>query len=132
MITRKTLLLALCVALGALAWNAISAQETAMLQVTGARDDFYARVWVVEDKPYLWIRAEAPTRRWLEPLREHPDVHLWRGGTRLAFRAVVWEGRATDARAYVDGLFRAKYGWVDRARALLSRTPTTPIRLEPR
>jgi hypothetical protein len=132
MLSRKTLLFALCVGFGMFAWNTISAQEKVMLQVSGERDDYYARLWVVEAKPYLWIRAETPTRRWLEPLRAHPNVYLWRGEQRLPFHAVIWEDRSSDAHAYVDRLFRQKYGFVDQARALLRSTPTILIRLEPR
>ena len=132
MISRKTLVLALCVALGAFAWNTISAQERVMLQVSGERDDYYAPVWVVDAKPYLWIRAESPTRHWLEPLRAHPNVYLWRGDQRIALRAVIWEDRTSDAHAYVDDLFRQKYGLFDQARALLRTTPTILIRLDPR
>jgi hypothetical protein len=131
MITRKTLLLALLAAVGMLAWNAISAQETVMLQVSGTRDDYYARLWVVEAKPYFWIRAETPRRRWLEQLRDHPNVFLWRGDQRQGFHAVIWEDRTGDAHAYVDALFRQKYGLVDQARALLRNEPTVLIRLEP-
>lgn len=132
MISWKSLLVALCVALGALAWNTISVQERVTLQVSGARDDYYARVWVVDAKPYLWIRAETPTRHWLEPLREHPNVYLWRGEQRLPLRAVIWENQGSDAHAYVDELFRQKYGLFDQARALLRTTPTILIRLDPR
>jgi hypothetical protein len=132
MVTRKRLLLALCAALAMLGWNTISAQEKAMLHVPGARDDYYARLWVVDAKPYVWIRAETPTRSWLEPLRENPDVYLWRGDERKPYHAVIWEHQASDANAYVDALFREKYGYVDLARSLLRRTPTVPIRLEPR
>ena len=132
MISWKTLLVALCVTLGALAWNTISVQERVTLQVSGERDDYYARVWVVDAKPYLWIRAETPTRTWLEPLREHPNVYLWRGAQRLPLRAVIWENQGSDAHAYVDDLFRQKYGLFDQARALLRTTPTVLIRLDPR
>lgn len=132
MISRKILLWALLVSLGMLAWNKIAAQETVMLQISGERDDHYARLWVVEAKPYLWIRAETPKRRWLEPLREHPNVFLWRGDQRLGLHAVIWEDRVSDGHAYVDSLFRQKYGLVDQARSLLRKEPTILIRLEPR
>lgn len=132
MFSRTTLFIALCIGLAALGWNTISAQEKVMLHINGERDDHYARVWVVEAKPYLWIRAESPTRSWLEPLRENPNVFLFRGDERIPFHAVIWEDQATDAHAYVDALFREKYGWVDQLRSLMRRTPTIPIRLEPR
>ena len=64
----------------------------------------------MEAKPFLWIRAESPTRSWLEPLRENPNVYLWRGDVRTAWRAVIWEDQGSDAHAYVDELFREKYG----------------------
>lgn len=131
MFTRRMLLLALIAALAALTWNTISAQEVATLQVADARDDYYARLWVVDAKPYVWIRAETPTRRWLEPLRANPNVYLWRGNERKRYRAVLWENQATDAHAYVDALFREKYGYVDLFRSLLRTAPTVPIRLEP-
>ncbi len=130
MASRKTLLSALCIALGALAWNTISAQEKAMLHVMGARDEHYSRVWVVDAKPFVWIRAETPMRHWLEPLRENPNVQLWRGGQRLPYQATLWED--AESRAYVDALFRAKYGTVDWLRSFLRRDVSTPIRLEPR
>jgi hypothetical protein len=129
MLTRRKLLLALCLVAAALVWNAVSAMEVATLSVPGARDDHYARVWVVDAKPYVWIRAETPRRRWLEPLRTNPNVWLWRGGRRHPYRARIWE--ETDAHAYVDELFRAKYGLLDGIRRFGRREPTILIRLEP-
>jgi len=131
MFSRKTLLFALCAALGMFGWNMISAQETVMLQIPTEHEDYYTTLWVVEAKPYLWIRAETPTRSWLEPLRDNPDVYVWRGDERHHYHAVVWENRGSEGHAYVDALFREKYGWVDWARSLLRTTPTTLIRLEP-
>lgn len=132
MLTRNRLVVALCLIAAAVAWNTISVQELATLHVPAGEssDDHYARVWVVDARPFVWIRAEAPTRRWLEPLRENPDVFLWRGDQRIAYRAHIWENE--EARAKVDALFREKYGTVDAARALLRRNPTVPIRLDPR
>lgn len=101
-----------------------------MLRVNTAREEYYARVWVVDAKPFVWIRAETPTRNWLEPLRENPSVQLWRGEHRLAYQASIRED--AESRAYVDQLFRAKYGSVDWLRSYLRRDATTPIRLEPR
>jgi hypothetical protein len=129
MFTRKTLFLALCAALLALAWNTVSTQEKVMLHVSGTRDDYYARIWVVEAKPYLWIRADSPRRRWLEPLREYPNVYLWRDGDRRPYHAVIWEDAGSSE--YVDQLFREKYGYVDLVRSLLRRSPSIPIRLDP-
>ena len=132
MFTRKIFLWALITALAALAWNTISAQEMATLEFSDPLDDYYEQLWVVDAKPYVWIRAEAPTRSWLEPLRQNPNVYLWRNGVRHPYRAVVWDDQATDAHAYVDALFREKYGYMDVFRSFLRSAPTVPIRLEPR
>lgn len=129
MVTRRNLLLAAALVAAALAWNAVSALEVATLAVPGLRDDHYARVWVVDASPYVWIRAETPRRRWLEPLRASPNVFLWRGDRRGAYQARIWE--KADAHDYVDGLFRAKYGLADRLRRFGRRSPTILIRLEP-
>jgi hypothetical protein len=130
MVSRKVLLWALCIALGAFCWNAVSAQERATLRVSTARGEHYARVWVVDAKPFVWIRAESPSRTWLDPLRENPDVQLTRGEHRAFLRATVWDG--AEARADVDALFRAKYGVVDWVRSWLRTETSLPIRLEPR
>lgn len=129
MLSRKMLLWALCIALVAFAWNAVSVQERAMLRVSTAREEYYSRIWVVDAKPFVWIRAESPKRSWLEPLRENPTVQLTRGELRLTYRARIWDD--VESRAYVDALFRAKYGKVDWLRSLLRRDATIPIRLEP-
>ena len=131
MLSRKTLLFAFCAAFAMMGWNTISAQETVMLHIPAEHEDYYATLWVVDAKPYLWIRAETPTRSWLEPLRENPEVYLWRGEVRHRYHAVIWENRGGDAPSYVNALFREKYGWVDYARSLMRTTPTTLIRLEP-
>jgi len=59
-----------------------------------------------------------------------PKVELRRSGRTYRYRAVPFDD--PDAIAYVDALFRAKYGFADRARALLDTRDPLPIRLEPR
>jgi hypothetical protein len=131
MITRKTLMFALLVAVAALAWNAVRAQEVVTLHVLGpGTTHHYARLWVVEAKPYLWIRAEQPTRKWLEALRANPDVYVWRGEQRYAYRATIREDR--ESREFVDELFRKKYGFMDELREPLRAKRTIPIQLDSR
>jgi hypothetical protein len=89
--------------------------------------DHYTRLWVVDDPPFVWIRAERPDRLWIDSVRAHPDVTLWRGGAKRHYLAEIRE----DAGAYVDALFERKYGLVDRARGLLGRH-SVPIRLSQR
>jgi hypothetical protein len=131
MITRKTLVWALCIALAALAWNTVSAHEVVTLHILGpGASHHYARVWVVDAKPYVWIRAETPERNWLEPLRASPDIYLWRGEQRYAYRAAIRDDLASVD--FVDELFRAKYGLMDRLREPFRAKPIIPIQLEPR
>ena len=129
---QKTLVIILCSVAAWYGWTAFarSAREVVTLRVSDVRNkDYYARLWVVEERPYLWIRAESPDRRWLPPLRERSSVTLWRGDRRSRYDARAWED--PDARRYVDALFREKYGLADLARDWLLDRQTIPIRLTP-
>ena len=120
---QRTLLLILLGLTCVLAWRTLSrgVQEIAVLHTSTFNDqDHFAAVWVVDDGPYVWIRAEDPARLWLPAVREEPGVSLRRGGRQYAYRATVWD--TPDARAYVDPLFRAKYGLADQVRALFRRS----------
>jgi hypothetical protein len=129
MVSRRTLLLVLLAAAAALGWNKISAQEVATLNVPGSgMEDYYDQVWVVDARPYVWIRAESPDTTWLDPLRQNPDIYLWRNGERAAYHATIWQEKDV---AHVDKLFRRKYGVMEQLRALVRTQPTVPIRLEP-
>lgn len=55
--------------------------EIATLHVSGGAADHYPRVFIVDDPPLLWVRAERPDRLWLAPLRSNPEVAVQRGGT---------------------------------------------------
>jgi hypothetical protein len=130
-ISQRALLLILLGLSCSLAWRSLSrgAQEIAVLH-TGTVDnqDHFATVWVVDDGPYLWIRAEDPARLWLPAVREDPNVSLRRAGREYAYRAALWD--TPEGRAYVDSLFRAKYGLADQVRSLFRRSGTIPIRLD--
>jgi hypothetical protein len=132
-IQRRTLLWALCAVGLYYGWQAFarSAQEVATLYapVVGA-DDHYTRVWVVEERPYLWIRAETPARSWLPAVRANPEVVLTHRDRRTEYRAEPRQDPETVA--HVNALFRAKYGLADAARDVLSQRQPVPIRLEPR
>ena len=104
--------------------------EMAMLGTTGLNRDHFTRVFVVDDSANVWVRADRPDRLWLDGLRERPDVTLERADGPIAYRAEIWPGE--DAQAYVDGLFRDKYGPVDVVTGILWRRESVPIRLEPR
>ena len=132
-IQRRTLVWALCAVGLYYGWQALgrSMDEVATLYAPGVgTDDHYTRLWVVEHRPYLWIRAEKPNRRWLPAVRGNPNVTLTRHGERVAYRAFVHEDAASIA--FVDGLFRRKYGFADTAREYLTKRQSVPIRLEPK
>jgi hypothetical protein len=101
--------------------------EIVTVHATGALVDAYPRVFIVDDPPETWIRAERPDRIWLRAVRENPRVIVQRGDRTIAYHAVVGEGDS----ARVDRLFREKYGVFDRISAWLWRRDAVRIRLEP-
>jgi hypothetical protein len=121
------LLAALAVFVG---WQhlAIFGRETAVLHIppTDRNQDTFVTLWVVEDAEGPWIRAESPSRLWLEQLRDDALVELTWNGRTSRYRASRRD--SPETRAYVDRLFRAKYGPADRIRAL-QPGPSVPIRL---
>jgi hypothetical protein len=132
-IQRRTLVYALCALALYFGWQALgrSAIEVATLYAPGVgTDDHYTRIWVVEDRPYTWIRAERPTRSWLPAVRSNPNVTLTRHGQRVNYLATVNED--PEAVVFVDELFRKKYGLADTAREIFTRRQSVPIRLEPK
>jgi hypothetical protein len=104
--------------------------EVVTLHVSGGYTDHYPRVFIVDDPPAVWVRAERRDRRWLDALRSYPDVVVHRGGGHFAYRAQVLEGDGD--LEHVDRLFRAKYGEFDRVAAWIWRRNAVQIRLEPR
>jgi hypothetical protein len=130
---RRTLSYLLLGAALFLGWKNFSqaAQETVVLRTsTLGSQDHFATLWVVDDHPYVWIRAEDRTRRWLPAVQAHPEVELRRNGQTLRYLATPYD--TAEARASVDAMFREKYGFADRLRDLVGRRDTLPIRLEPR
>jgi hypothetical protein len=106
-----------------------SAHETAVLHTQDVQNwDTYTTLWVVEDDQSLWIRAESRDRLWLDFLRGNPRVELRRNGRTSSYRARLQD--TAKARAYVDPIFREKYGLADELRALVTQRDTVPIRLE--
>ena len=92
--------------------------EVVTLHVSGGYTDHYPQVFIVDDPPGVWVRAERPDRIWLASLRSNPEVVVSRGGHDVAYHAEVWNGDGGHQR--IDELFRAKYGAFDR---LLARIP---------
>jgi len=109
--------------------------EVVTLRVVAASTEYEPRLFVVDDAPAIWIRAERPDRLWLAALRANPDVTVHRGDRDIAYHAVVgndaqaWDGNQSHER--VDELFRAKYGVFDRVAAWIWRRDAVPIRLIP-
>ena len=108
-----------------------AAQETVVLRTsTLANEDHFATLWVVDDPPHVWIRAETRQRRWLDSVLKHPEVELRRDGRTLRYTATPYD--TDEAHAYVDAMFREKYGLADRLGELLEPRDTLPFRLDPR
>lgn len=113
-------------------WKNLSraAQETVVLRTsTVSGQDHYATLWVADDHPHVWIRAEDRRRRWLGAVQANPNVELRRGMRTRHYRAILFD--TPEARAYVDAMFRKKYGFADRVREFFGHRDTLPIRLDP-
>jgi hypothetical protein len=127
---RSILGLGIAAALGYYAYEWIGQNvEVVTLHATSAHEH-YAKLFVVDDPPWVWIRAERPNRLWLASVRENPEVTVLRGDREIAYHAEVWNGEGEHNR--IDELFRAKYGLFDRLSAWIWRRDAVPVRLEPR
>lgn len=88
-----------------------------------------ARVFVVDDPPFVWVRAERPDRLWLRAIKENPEVRLVRGGRDVEYYAIVSNREGTQDN--VAALFHEKYGVLDTLSGWLSNRDAVPVRLEP-
>jgi len=91
-------------------------------------DSRFPSLSVVEDQQSLWIRAENRRRLWLDLLRDDPLVPLTRSGQTISYRPTPFDD--PDSQAYVDRMFREKYGRPDQLRGWVMPRDTVPIRLE--
>lgn len=123
-------LLVVVLAVGALEIVAAESDEVVVLRVVDAAGvPHETRLWVVDDGSHSWLRAGSPAAGWFVLLEERPDVEVVRGEETLAVHAVPEPG----ARARINELMRAKYGWADAyIGALFGRDDAVPIRLDPR
>jgi len=116
--------------IGALEIVAAESGEVVVLKTTDAAGATHeTRLWIVDDGGQPWLRAGSDAAGWYRLLVERPEVEVVRGDATLAVHAVP----EVAARARVNELMRAKYGWADAYIALLfGRDDAVPIRLEPR
>jgi hypothetical protein len=127
---RSILGLGIAAALGYYAYDWIGHNvEVVTLHTKGAHQHF-ANLFIVDDPPAVWIRAERPDRLWLASVRDNPEVVVRRGDTNFAYHAEVWNGESGHER--VDELFRAKYGVFDRLSGWIWRRNAVPVRLAPK
>jgi len=130
--TRGKVFFVLIAVITFLVWEnlSVSAHKTAVLHIppVARNQDIFVTLWVVEDAQSLWIRAESRRRLWLDLLRDNPLVELTRSGQTISYRANPFDD--PDSQAYVDGMFREKYGRADQLRGLVLPRDTVPIRLE--
>lgn len=130
--TRGKVFFVLIAVITFLVWEnlSVSGHKTAVLHIPSVarNQDIFVTLWVVEDAQSLWIRAESRRRLWLDLLRDNPLVELTRSGQTITYRANPFDD--PDSQAYVDGMFREKYGRADQLRGLVLPRDTVPIRLE--
>jgi hypothetical protein len=129
--SRKSILvLGICAALFYVGYDWIDDNvEVVTVRVTGRFEDYYPKLFIVDDPPAVWIRAERPDRLWLDSVRANPRVVVRRGDVDIPYRAEVMDG--DDDQERVDELFHAKYGVLDDLAAWIWRRDSVPIRLEP-
>jgi hypothetical protein len=128
--SRKSIfVLGICAALAYAGYDWVGDNvEVVTVRVTGRFEDYYPRLFIVDDPPALWIRAERTDRLWLESVRTNPKVVVRRGDVDFIYRAQVWDGEGSHEQ--VDELFRAKYGAFDRLSGWIWHRDAVPIRLE--
>jgi len=127
---RSILGLGICAALAYAAYDWTEKNvEIVTLHAMGAHTEHYTDLFIVDDPPVVWIRAERPDRLWLKAVRENPQVVVRRRDRDIAYHAEVWNG--SGGHDHVDALFRAKYGVFDRLSGWIWRRNAVPIRLEP-
>jgi len=125
-----TALVLVVLLLGAIEMVAAESGEVVVLRtVDAAGAPHETRLWIVDDDGRAWLRAGSEQARWYQLLRERPEVEVVRGDQVLVVRARP----EPDARARINELMRAKYGWADvYIGALFDRSDAIPIRLAPR
>ena len=132
LLTRGRVIFALIAAIAFFGWKNLSvfAHQTAVLHIPAAvrNQDTFVTLWVVEDRQSVWIRAERRQRLWLDLLQDNPLVELTRNGHTITYHANPLDD--LEAQAYVDGMFRRKYGLADQLRGLVTWRDAVPIRLE--
>jgi len=104
--------------------------EVAVLRTFSADGHAHdTKLWVVDHQGQPWLRGARPNLRWLERIRENPQVELVRRGSGTAYTATVVE--TEEAKRAVDAAMLEKYGWIDRWYELLVRFDPIPVRLDP-
>ena len=123
------LMLGILVTLAYAGVNWIQTVEVATLHAKTGAEIHAARVLVVDDSPFVWVRAERPDRRWLKAIQSNPEVLLARGDREIAYYAIVSNREGTHET--IEALFREKYGVLDTLFGWVSRRDAVPVRLEP-
>lgn len=128
------LLLILALALPALALATYVLGEIVPLGTLYTRDaagELHAtKLWVVQHRGALWVRAARPGRSWFAHIEANPEVDFERSRVRASFRAVPHRDDAT--RAAVDHAFREQNGAIDWWYGLILRSDAIPIELVPK
>lgn len=124
--------LLLIVALVGLQIAASESGEVVVLRTFADGDVQETRLWVVDDRGSVWLRAGQPTSAWYQRILANPDIEVERGGEVREYRAFPLEGGgpATD---HINALMLNKYGWADQVIGyLFDRSDAVAIRLDPR
>ncbi len=121
------LLLGILITIAYAGFNWVAAVEVATLHPIPPTAP--ARVFVVDDPPFVWVRAERSDRDWLQAIEAHAQVRLARGDREIHYYAIVSNRESTNEE--IAALFREKYGFLDTLWGWWSDRDAVTIRLEP-
>ena len=71
------------------AWSAIRSggRDVGVLRTFDySGSDTFTTLWVYEEQPFLWIRANRPDRDWLREIQRHPTVEFRHHGRSVKYR----------------------------------------------
>jgi hypothetical protein len=102
--------------------------EVAVLYTSDGTRTFQSNVWLVEDGTDIWLRANQPTRAWLDRVINQPNVKLRRGEIMRDYTATPLSHRRSEINSHMV----VNYGWAEWLLAFVEdRDQSVPVYLDP-
>jgi hypothetical protein len=104
--------------------------EVVVLRISDGEDTHETRLWIVEGRSRLWLRAGSPSSGWVKRLYRNPHVEVEQDGETEAYTAAMIDD--PEIQAWVNDRMARKYGFADWLIGFSSdRSQSIPIRLDP-